>query len=183
MSWGWAIRAAATRERGTTSVGPCWRNWPRKFAVGTAKTRFQGETVEADLEGEKALLLTPWTYMNLSGASVLAARDFYKIPNEDLLVVCDDLNLPVAKLRIRAGGSSGGQKGLEDIIRRLGSEEFPRLRIGVGTPPEGWDWADFVLSKFSREEIADVELAVARAAEAAVVWAREGIDACMNQYN
>ena len=72
---------------------------------------------------------------------------------------------------------------MEDIIRRLGSDEFPRLRIGVGTPPEGWDWANFVLSKFSREEIADVELAVARAARAAVAWAREGIDACMNQYN
>ena len=114
---------------------------------------------------------------------VLAARDFYKIQNEDLLVVCDDLNLPVAKLRIRSGGSAGGQKGLEDIIRRLGSDQFPRLRIGVGTPPEGWDWANFVLSKFSREESADVELAVARAARAAVAWAREGIDACMNQYN
>ena len=110
--------------------------------------------VEADLEGEKALLLTPWTYMNLSGASVLAARDFYKIPDEDLLVVCDDLNLPVAKLRIRAGGSSGGQKGLEDIIRRLGTRRVSRLRIGIGSPPEGWDWADYVLSKFTREEIA-----------------------------
>ena len=154
-----------------------------KFAVGKPKTRFQGETVETDLEGEKAILLTPWTYMNRSGGSVLAARDFYKIANEDLLVVCDDLNLPVAKLRIRCGGSSGGQKGLEDIIRRLGSDQFPRLRIGVGTPPEGWDWANFVLGNFSREENADVELAIARAAGAAVAWAREGIDACMNQYN
>ena len=122
----------------------------RKFAAGPAKRRFQGEVVEADLEGQKALLLTPWTYMNLSGASVLAARDFYKIPNEDMLVVCDDLNLPVAKLRFRAAGSSGGQKGLEDIIRRLGSEEFARLRIGIGSPPEGWDWADYVLGKFHR---------------------------------
>ncbi len=121
--------------------------------------------------------------MNLSGASVLAARDFYKIPNEDLLVVCDDLNLPVAKLRIRAGGFVRRTEGLEDIIRRLGSEEFPRLRIGIGSPPEGWDWANYVLSKFSREEIADVELAVARAAEAVVAWAREGIEACMNRIN
>ena len=139
--------------------------------------------MEADLEGEKALLLTPWTYMNLSGASVLAARDFYKIPNEDLLVVCDDLNLPVAKLRLRAGGSSGGQKGLDDIIRRLGTEEFSRLRIGIGSPPEGWEWADYVLSKFNREELAEVEMAVGRAAEAVVDWAREGIEACMNRFN
>ncbi len=155
----------------------------RRFGSSPAKSRFQGEVVEADLEGQKALLLTPWTYMNLSGASVLAARDFYKIPNGDLLVVCDDLNLPVAKLRIRAGGSSGGQKGLEDIIRRLGSEEFSRLRIGIGSPPEDWDWANFVLSKFSGEEIEDVEAAVVRAAEAVVTWAREGLEACMNRYN
>jgi PTH1 family peptidyl-tRNA hydrolase len=155
----------------------------RRFATSPAKQRFQGEVLEADLEGEKALLLTPWTYMNLSGASVLAARDFYKIPSEDLLVVCDDLNLPAAKLRLRAGGSSGGQKGLDDIIRRLGTEEFSRLRIGIGTPPEGWEWVDYVLSKFNREELAEVEMAVGRAAEAVVVWARKGIQACMNRYN
>ena len=154
----------------------------RYFASGL-KTRFQGETAEADLEGEKALLLTPTTYMNLSGASVLAARDFYKIPEQDLLVVCDDLNLPLAKLRVRAAGSAGGQKGLEDIIRRLGTEEFARLRIGIGAPPAGWNWPDFVLSKFTKEEIPAMEQAVARAVEAIVVWAREGVQACMNRYN
>jgi PTH1 family peptidyl-tRNA hydrolase len=154
-----------------------------RFGTGSAKPRFQGEVVEADLQGQKALLLTPWTYMNLSGASVLAARDFYKIPNEDLLVVCDDLNLPVAKLRLRASGSAGGQKGLDDIIRRLGSDEFARLRIGIGAPPPGWDWARYVLGKFGQEEIVDVEMAVARAAEAVVVWAREGIHVSMNRYN
>ena len=88
------------------------RELAKKYGVGTVKSRFQGETIDADLEGEKALLLTPSTFMNLSGASVLAARDFYKIPLEDMLVVCDDLNLPLAKLRLRAAGSAGGQKGL-----------------------------------------------------------------------
>ena len=121
--------------------------------------------------------------MNLSGASVLAARDFYKIPEQDLLVVCDDLNLPLAKLRVRAAGSAGGQKGLEDIIRRLGTEEFARLRIGIGAPPAGWDWPDFVLSKFTKEEIPAMEQAVGRAVEAIGVWAREGVQACMNRYN
>jgi PTH1 family peptidyl-tRNA hydrolase len=155
----------------------------RQFAAGPLKTKFQGESVEASLEGRRALLLTPTTYMNESGGSVLAARDFYKIPNEDLLVVCDDLNLPPGRLRIRAGGSAGGQKGLEDIIRRLGSDEFPRLRIGIGSPPEGWDWADFVLSKFQPDEVPLIQQAVARAVEAVMVWAAEGIEACMNRFN
>ncbi len=155
----------------------------KKYFASGLKTRFQGETAEVDLDGEKALLLTPATYMNLSGASVLAARDFYKIPQEDLLVVCDDLNLPLAKLRVRAAGSAGGQKGLEDIIRRLGTDEFARLRIGIGAPPDGWSWPDFVLSRFTKEEIPAMEQAVARAIEAIVVWAREGVQACMNRYN
>jgi PTH1 family peptidyl-tRNA hydrolase len=155
----------------------------RKFATSGVKERFQGEVAEADLEGHKALLLAPSTYMNASGASVLAARDFYKIPNEDLLVVCDDMNLPPGKLRVRPAGSSGGQKGLEDIIRRLGSEDFGRLRIGIGSAPPGWDWANYVLSKFSKEELPEIEKAVTRASEAVVIWAREGVAACMNRYN
>ncbi|MGA2620474.1 MAG: aminoacyl-tRNA hydrolase [Thermoguttaceae bacterium] len=155
----------------------------RKFGTGRARMRFAGETVEADLEGQKALLLTPTTFMNRSGASVLAARDFFKIPHEDILVVCDDLNLPLAKLRVRAEGSAGGQKGLEDIIRRLGTDELARLRIGIGGAPEGREWADYVLSKFRQDEIPLMEQAVARAAEAVLLWAREGVQACMNQYN
>src|SRR5271166_2641776 len=155
----------------------------KKFFASGPKTRFQGETAEVDLGGEKALLLTPTTYMNLSGASVLAARDFYKISQEDMLVVCDDLNLPLAKLRVRAAGSAGGQKGLEDIIRRLGTDGFARLRIGIGAPPEGWSWPDFVLSKFTKEETPEMEQAVARAIEAIVLWAGEGVQACMNRYN
>jgi peptidyl-tRNA hydrolase, PTH1 family len=155
----------------------------RKYGTGGVRERFQGETVEADLDGHKALLLAPSTYMNESGASVVAARDFYKLSNEDLLVICDDLNLPLAKLRLRGGGSSGGQKGLEDIIRRLGGDNFARLRIGIGTPPESWVWANYVLSKFSKEELPQIEQAVARATEAAVTWACEGVETAMNRYN
>ncbi len=155
----------------------------RRFGTSRARVRFSGETVEADLEGQKALLLTPTTFMNRSGASVLAARDFFKIPHEDILVVCDDLNLPLAKLRVRAEGSAGGQKGLEDIIRRLGTEALARLRIGIGGAPEGREWADYVLSRFREDEIPLMEQAVARAAEAVAVWARQGVQTCMNQYN
>lgn len=147
------------------------------------KEKFRAETMEAELGGEKALLLSPLTFMNLSGQSVAEAKTFYKIAEQDLLVICDDLNLPLGKLRVRAKGTSGGQKGLEDIIRRLGTEDFPRLRLGIGSPPENWDWADFVLSKFARSELPVMEEAIVRAAEAVEAWAREGIEYCMNHYN
>jgi len=159
------------------------RELARRFGTTKARARFHGEVVEADLEGQRTLLLSPTTYMNRSGISVQAATSFYKIPQEDLLIVCDDLNLPVAKLRFRAKGSSGGQKGLEDIIRCLGGSDFPRLRIGIGSPPENWDWADYVLSKFTKEEIPEIERAVGTAVEAVVTWAREGSQSCMNRYN
>jgi PTH1 family peptidyl-tRNA hydrolase len=139
--------------------------------------------VEADLEGQRVLLLSPLTYMNQSGRSVQAAIRFFKLPNEDMLVICDDLNLPLAKLRFRSGGSSGGQKGLEDILLRLGTEEFPRLRIGIGSPPEGSDAAAYVLQKFPKGELPQIEPAFRLAAEAVVDWAREGVDYCMNRYN
>jgi peptidyl-tRNA hydrolase, PTH1 family len=155
----------------------------RKYGGGPPKAKFHGETVEADLKGHKSLLLSPLTFMNLSGLSVQEAKTFFKIADEDLIVICDDLNLPVAKLRIRAKGSAGGQKGLEDIVRRLGTEEFARLRIGIGSPPEGCEWADYVLSKFSKVELPDIEEAVWKAADAVALWAGEGIETCMNQYN
>jgi len=155
----------------------------RKCGIAAPRARFQGEVVEADLGGRKGLLLSPTTFMNLSGASVQEAISFYKLPVQKLLVICDDLNLPVGKLRFRTRGSSGGQKGLDDIIEKLGTEEFARLRLGIGAAPDNWDWADYVLSKFSPEELPLVEEAVAQAADAVVAWAREGADYCMNQYN
>ena len=155
----------------------------RKYGQTKPRQAFQGEIVEAVLDSQKALLLCPHTLMNASGASVLAARDFYKIAENDLLVVSDDFNLPLGKLRFRAGGSSGGQKGLEDIIRRLGTDAVPRLRIGIGPVPPQRDAADFVLGKFTKEEAGTIDEAVWRAADAIVVWASEGLQACTNRYN
>lgn len=155
----------------------------RRHGLGRAKSKFHGEVMEADLGGQRALLLSPVTYMNLSGTSVLAARDFYKLPMDQLLVVCDDLNLPLGKLRFRAKGSAGGQKGLADIITRLATDGFCRLRMGIGSPPENWDGADYVLSKFTRQEKPIIEDRVSLAADAVIVWARGGIQDCMNQYN
>jgi len=155
----------------------------RKYGQTKPKRDFQGEIIEAQLDSQKTLLLCPHTLMNLSGGSVLAARDFYRIGYEDLLIVSDDLNLPLGKLRVRANGSSGGQRGLEDIIRRLGTDQIPRLRIGIGSPPEGRDAADFVLGRFAKAELPEIEEAVWRSADAVVVWAREGLAVSMNRYN
>ena len=155
----------------------------RRHGPAKLKAAFRGEVADVSAAGERLLLLWPQTYMNLSGGSVLEARDFYKLQNQDLLIVCDDFNLPLAKLRIRTGGSSGGQKGLENIVLRLGTEEVPRLRIGVGPVPDRFSGADFVLGKFTKQEIPEVQMAVIRAADAVEAWASEGIQICMNRFN
>ena len=155
----------------------------KRHATTRPKARFHGEMVEADLQGQRALLLSPTTYMNLSGVSVHEARGFYGLATPDFLVICDDLSLPVARLRFRSGGSAGGHRGLEDIINRLGADDFPRLRIGIGPTPERWDAADYVLARFTSEELPEIEQAVVRAADGAVDWACHGIQYCMNRYN
>ncbi len=155
----------------------------RVYGTGRPRDRFQGELVEASIKGEKALLLCPSTYMNNSGNSVQPARDFYKLDNSDLLVVCDDFNLNLGKLRFRPKGSFGGQRGLEDIINRLGTNEFSRLRIGIGPPAENWNVSDFVLSKFTKEELPEMEQTTARAVEAVTCWTQDGTAYCMNHYN
>jgi peptidyl-tRNA hydrolase, PTH1 family len=155
----------------------------RRHNAARPKANFQGETSEAQIHGDRVLLLWPHTFMNLSGASVLAARDFYKLENHELLIVCDDFNLPLAKLRLRPEGSAGGQKGLDDVIVRLATEAVPRLRIGVGPLPANWDPADFVLSRFTKEEVPEIEAAVTRAADAVEDWTKLTIAEVMNRYN
>ena len=155
----------------------------RRFAGEPSRARFQGEVAEATIAGQKVLLLTPLTYMNLSGASVLAARDFYKIELSDILVVCDDFNLPLARLRLRGKGSAGGQNGLADILRRLGSDEIPRLRIGVGGPPQGRSATGHVLGRFAPDEKGPIAEAIERAADAAACWVELGLTRAANQYN
>lgn len=155
----------------------------RRFADGNYKQEFQGESARIAIDSQRVLLLRPTTYMNLSGSSVGRATDFYKMSADDVLVVCDDFHLPTGKLRLRAKGSSGGQKGLGDIIRRLGTEEISRLRIGVGPVTEGMDPANFVLRKFPKQQSALIEETIQRAADAATCWAESGIEEAMNRYN
>jgi PTH1 family peptidyl-tRNA hydrolase len=149
--------------------------------AGRFQVRFQAEIAELVEDPHKVLLVKPQTFMNLSGRSVREVLDFYQLPTEELLVVCDDINLPLGKLRIRARGSAGGHNGLRDIQNHLGSSEYPRLRIGVDLPPE--DAVEHVLSRFRPSERPVIDEAIQTAAQAVLVWLHHGIDACMNQYN
>jgi len=146
----------------------------RKHGAGHPKSAFQGEVASVELGSEKVMLLWPHTFMNRSGSSVLAARDFYKLETSEILIVADDFNLPLAKLRYRSKGSSGGQKGLADVIRCLGTEEIARLRIGIGPLPAGWDPAAYVLGRFGEQEQTEIQIAVQEAVDAVAVWIRLG---------
>jgi len=150
--------------------------------IGPARSKFQASIAETKIGDEPLLLVKPETFMNLSGRAVRQILDFYKLTTNDFLVISDDFNLPLGKLRVRGKGSHGGQNGLRNIQETLGSDEYPRMRIGVGSPSTD-DPADFVLSKFKPGEKATVEDAVAKAAQLALVWVRSGLDACMNQAN
>ena len=144
--------------------------------------KFDGLLAEIEIDFRRVLLLKPETFMNLSGRSVGQALRFYKLEPADLLVVCDDLSLPLGKLRLRPGGSDGGQKGLRDITAHLGTDQFPRLRIGIGDR-EDIDASDFVLSRFRSSERPIIDDALILATQAVAVWVTQGIDAAMNRFN
>ncbi len=145
--------------------------------------KFEGLLAEAEIDFRRVLLLKPETFMNLSGRSVRQAIQFYKLdPETDLFVICDDLNLPLGKLRIRASGSDGGQKGLRDITAQLGSDRYARLRIGLGEKGP-MDAADFVLSRFKFAERPILDDSLIAVSQAVAVWASQGVDAAMNRFN
>ena len=133
--------------------------------------------------GQKVILAKPQTYMNLSGESIREIADFYKIEPENIIILCDDINLAEGQLRIRLKGSAGGHNGLKNIISHLGTQKFPRIRIGVGEKPRGMDLADYVLGRFPKEQQAVMEEAYRDAAEAACMMIEDGADAAMNHYN
>ena len=135
------------------------------------------------LDGARVLLARPQTYVNVSGTAVADLRRRHRLPLENLLVAFDDLDLPVGQIRLRAKGGHGGHNGMRSIIEALGSEEFARLRVGIARPPEGVDPADYVLSRFSKEEQARLDEAVERAADAVEAFVRRGIEAAMSASN
>ena len=148
------------------------------------RARFRALTGTLEIGGEKVMLMKPQTYMNLSGDAVSQAVKFYKILPEHVIVVSDEVSLPIGKLRVRAKGSAGGHNGLKSIISCLGTDQFPRIRIGVGAPPHpDYDMADWVLSAFKNQDALDMAKAAERAAEAVECYIRNGPERTMNLYN
>ena len=152
------------------------------ISVDTKKHRaYIGKGV---IEGQKVLLVKPQTYMNLSGESIGSIVEYYKIdPEEELLVIYDDISLDVGQLRIRKKGSAGGHNGIKNIIAHLGTSVFPRIKIGVGEKPKGYDLADYVLGHFSKGEREMMDEGYSQAAEAVKMIVSDDIDGAMNEYN
>ena len=147
------------------------------------RNTFHGLASQAMLGGEKVLLVWPTTFMNLSGQCVRAVMHYYQIPLEHMLVVYDDVDLPVGRIRVRRGGSPGTHNGMRSIIGELGQQGFPRIRVGIGKPPPEWNLADYVLGRFSPEEEGPIKESIGHAAEAAQQIITSGVAAAMNHFN
>lgn len=148
------------------------------------KLKYKALTNTVTLGGQKVLVMKPITYMNLSGEAVRQAVDFFKVPADHVLVVSDDTALAVGRLRIRKGGSAGGHNGLKNIIQHLGTDQFPRVRLGVGEKPHpDYDLADWVLGKFQGEDKKAIDAAVKKAADAIECILSQGLDKGMNRFN
>ena len=155
-----------------------------RYGLPIQRLKYKALTNIFPISGEKVLVMKPVTYMNLSGEAVRPAADFYKIPPEHIIVISDDTALDVGKLRIRKGGSAGGHNGLKSIIQQLGTDQFPRIRVGVGKKPHpDYDLADWVLGKFQGEDKKTIDAAVERCADAVECYIKEGPDRAMNKFN
>ena len=156
----------------------------RRGSFAVQKVKHKALTNTAVIGGQGVLVMKPTTYMNLSGEAVGDAARFYKIPADHVLVISDDTDLPVGKLRIRKNGSAGGHNGLKSIIQHLGTDQFPRLKVGVGGKPHpDYDMADWVLGKLQGEDKKTMDAAVKRAADAIECLMKDGADKAMNKFN
>ena len=155
-----------------------------KYNISVDTKKHRAYIGKGMIEGQKVILAKPQTYMNLSGESVFSMTDYYKIaPEEELLVIYDDISLDVGQLRIRKKGSAGGHNGIKNIIAHLGTMDFPRIKVGVGEKPKGYDLADYVLGKFSKGEQELMEEGYRNAVDAVAAIVRGNIEQAMNQYN
>lgn len=153
----------------------------KRFRIDREESKYDAIIGHINMDTEKVLLVKPLTYMNLSGKSVQSLVHFYKLELKDLIVIYDDMDLDLGRLRIRESGSHGGHKGMLSIIQTLSSQNFPRIRLGIGRPQD--DTIDWVLGKFSQEEKPLVEEMVLKAADAVECWVKYGIQKAMNEYN
>ncbi len=171
-------------EKTRHNVGFCTIDYlSARYGIKVDRLKHKALVGEGVINDERVLLVKPQTFMNLSGESIREIAEWYRLPLGKLIVIYDDVDLPVGTIRIRPKGSSGTHNGMKSVIYQLQSDEFPRIRIGIGKAPEGWDLADFVLSRFGGEEEADIANSIQRAAEAAAMIAQSGVEAAMNQYN
>ena len=155
-----------------------------RFDIATDYIKHKAICGKGIIEGNKVMLAMPQTYMNKSGESLRELTDYYKIDvNSELIVVYDDINLDLGRIRIRGGGSSGGHNGMKNIISHLGTDEFIRVRVGVGAKPKGYDLADYVLGHFSKDEQELMDEAFIKAANAVISVMNDGIDAAMSKFN
>ena len=155
-----------------------------RWKVKIDRLKFRALTRMVTAEGQKILLVQPQTYMNASGAAVSALATYYKVKPERILVIFDDISLPVGRIRVRRDGSAGGHNGIKSIIQSLGTEQFPRVKVGVGAKPHpDYDLADWVLSRFSAQEEKALEPALTNAAEAAVLVLTQGVEKAASAYN
>lgn len=154
-----------------------------KYNIKMDKLKHKALIGEGRIGTEKVVLVKPQTYMNLSGESIVSICQFYKTEFDKVIVMYDDIDLDVGKLRIRKKGSAGSHNGMKSIIKCIGTQEFPRIRIGVSKPPEGWDLADFVLSRFPKEQQGDLEESFERAVLTVEEIIDSGIESAMNKYN
>lgn len=155
----------------------------KRCGIDTGIRRSRALCGKGVIEGERVILAKPQTYMNLSGEAVRELAAYYKVEPENIIVVYDDISLEPGQLRIRAKGSAGGHNGIKNIIAHLGTQEFPRVKVGVGEKPRGWNLADYVLSRFGPEDRKLMDTAVDEAADAVMAIIRDGVDAAMNRYN
>ncbi len=155
-----------------------------RYQIGVNESKFQGLYGKGIIEGEKVILVKPLTYMNLSGICIKEVLHYFKCnPKTDLIVISDDISLPEGMIRIRKKGSAGGHNGLKNIIAQVGTDEFARIRIGVGDKPKNGDLVNHVLGHFTKEARAQVEQGLENAADAIALAVRENMDAAMNQFN
>ncbi len=154
-----------------------------QYNISINKVKFKSIIGEGKIDGERVILVKPQTYMNLSGESVREIIEWYKLPVGNIIIIFDDIDLNMGKIRVRPKGSAGSHNGMKSVIYQIQDDNFPRIRIGIGRPPEGWDLADYVLSKFGADDRKIMDESVKNAAKAVEIIIKSGVDSAMNLIN